>query len=76
MIFVSARVKVLRIMGGPVATVISRTDLGIGCKCGCGGYWLVDVDGWMKPYNRYAFLAHDLEPLEVVDQLAFRVEAS
>lgn len=39
------------------------------CKCGCGGYWLVRLDfsGCVM-----SFLAHDLEVMNVVDQLAHR----
>jgi hypothetical protein len=49
-------------------------DYRIGCKCGCGGYWIVEWDLLEAPNNRMSFLAHDLAMLGIVDQLAFRVE--
>ena len=64
-----------------LGTVVGRDNLldtddrRVACKCGCGGYWTVRWDSLGTALGSVvSFLAHDLTALEVVDQLAFRVE--
>jgi len=47
----------------------------ISCKCGCGGYWNVRWDTLKAPHDVMSFLAHDLELLDIVDQLASWVKS-
>lgn len=60
-------------------TVIERNRmLGDGhvvtCKCGCGGYWRIRLDGFNAPNDEVSLHAHDLNLMDIVDQLASRAE--